>query len=244
MKLPYFFLITALIFAVPSYAKKMTDRPGERIVTAVNPEQSTVTISIHGAEKTFRTDMNAEFVVNGVKATIRELAPDMRVTSLSLSDPETISKIEASGRADGFGSTPNAPAAETRIVPPPAVAPVSEAQKDELMKKLAGTFWQSTKEIDNPKKWLCLREDGTAIGGWSQRPGVWKIVGLMTIQYTIPDTVEGVPPVARIVHVDPEFTKLTGLARIYQPSPHMVKRAASMGKGNSLPGNSAPSVSP
>lgn len=87
-------------------------RADDKLIT-VDPASGLITVDQRGSLKSFRVKPFTEITINGVKASIGQLRPNMMLT-FALADAQTVSKISARGNPTQAGGTP--PPGTTRRV--------------------------------------------------------------------------------------------------------------------------------
>jgi hypothetical protein len=217
-------------------------------IEAVDELNASVTVSDQGTSKRYHMDSFAHVYLDDAVASLKQLKPGMKVISVTLSDPTTLSEIKVSDAApdapaasSDIGTPPIAPAASVApaasIAPAASVAsvgqnapsyfgtsapPASPAELAELSGKLAGTYWVQTSGA-----WIYLTGDSRLIDYWHKSAiGFWTLVDSHTLG--IKDNGNG--PV-QPYPLSADFTTAGPWTRLPEPKPEMADKVkAALGK--------------
>lgn len=150
-------------------------------IVSVDAKASTVTVTGKAKPQTFRIRMDTMVTLNGAKADIGKLAPNMSV-KVTANDPTVASKVEASSApAAGPGGAPQKEVKFFGVkVLPGTTTNADGTPMDPLTSNLLESKWRM-----NDGKIFVLHGDGTTTGSWHAEKGGWKAVGEKTAQWTI-----------------------------------------------------------
>jgi hypothetical protein len=150
-----------VITAKPAAASAPTE------VISVDPANSTITIDANGQTTTYHLDPLGTVYKNGQKASLKDLGPGMVVSSLSLSDPTSLSELKVSETAQPASGPDGAPLASN--------LPVDELK--ELKAKVDDSYW-----TNSPTSWFYLAPDGNLVDTWHESSiGKWTLSDRYTL---------------------------------------------------------------
>jgi hypothetical protein len=156
-----------LVLGMPAIGASPAAGNPPSVVISVDPNASTVTISEVGQTKVYHMDPFGTVYLNGEESSLKQLAAGMVVSSLSLSDPTTITEIKASETAQP--ATSQTGAQYQSALPAPELAA--------LMAKVGNSYWSSS-----PKVWIYLAADGKVVDGYHERwLGKWMLADRYTL---------------------------------------------------------------
>jgi hypothetical protein len=170
MKNRVFILLIGLLFTASSFDLIAAQpAPGEppKVVVSVDPAASTVTINVRGQSAVYQMDPFGTVYLNGTQASLKQLGPGMVVSSLSFSDPTTLTEIKVSEPAQPAEASSGAQYGS--MLPPQELA--------ELMAKVGNSYWSSS-----PTKWIYLAADGKLI---DSQHGRYIFKWTLTDRYTL-----------------------------------------------------------
>jgi hypothetical protein len=170
MKNRVFILLIGLLFKF-SGLDVIASQPGPgeppKVVVSVDPAVSTVTINERGQTMLYHMDPFGTVYLNGTQASLKQLGPGMLVSSLTFSDPTTLTEIKVSEAAQ--------PAEVQSGAQYGSMLPAQELAK--LMAKVGNSYWS-----DSPTRWIYLAADGKLIDG---QHGRYIFKWTMTDRYTL-----------------------------------------------------------
>jgi hypothetical protein len=150
----------------PITVRPATGQPPS-VVLSVDPDGSTVTINEASQTKLYHMDPFGTVYLNGAAASLKQLGAGMEVTSLSLSDPTTITEIKVIETAQP--ATAQTGAQYQSTIPAPELAA--------LMAKVGNSYWSSS-----PTVWVYLAADGNLVDGYHEHwLGKWTLSDRYTL---------------------------------------------------------------
>jgi len=138
------------------------------VVISVDTTASTVTINAGSQTKLYHMDPFGTVYLNGAESSLKQLGAGMVVSSLSLSDPTTITEIKVSETAQPAAGSQTGAQYQSSL-PAPELAT--------LMAKVGNSYWAA-----GPTAWLYLAADGKLVDAPHERwLGRWTLADRYTL---------------------------------------------------------------